>query len=207
MRPLIPFITLLLLSCNAHEDRSAQRTMTDSSVSSSNALSADSITAMKQAPDSNIYQSYIPFELRSWIKAEIPNAAIPSPLRWDNYWFTHYKKENSLVNYVTADFNCDGKKDHSLILSEKGQIVLYTFMATDKGYKKEKLEVYGKDNGEAIEIGLELLKPGTYEYLEGDKEPPPANIKCTAIQLVYFEKAAVTYYWDRGKFRSIQTGD
>jgi hypothetical protein len=206
MRFAFIIITATLVACNIPDDTKRSGISIDSSQQLT--VSADSVTSKKEkAIDSTIYRSYMPDELTAWLNKEFTGLAIPSPSRWDNYWFTQYKKDSSLVNYISGDYNCDGKKDHALIATENGTIVVYAFLATETGFKKERLETYGKDNGELIDIGLELLKPGKYEHLDGDKQPPPANIKCAAIQLVYFEKAAVTYYWEKGKFKSIQTGD
>jgi hypothetical protein len=208
MRLIFTILTTVLVACNVPDDTKRSDLNTDSSQQLANTASMDSVTSKKEKLiDSTIYHSYIPGELMTWLNKNLVGSDIPSPSRWDNYWFIQYKKDSSLVNYVSGDFNCDRKKDHALILTENGTIAVYAFLAGETGFKKERLETYGSDNGELIDIGLELLKPGKYEHLDGDNQPPPANIKCAAIQLVYFEKAAVTYYWEKGKFKSIQTGD
>jgi hypothetical protein len=67
----------------------------------------------------------------------------------------------------------------------------------------------GKDAGKQIKIGLDLLPPGNYQYIEpGSKvEPAPVKIKCNGVRILRFEESAETFYWEEGKFKSIPTGD
>src|SRR3982750_4296453 len=60
-----------------------------------------------------IYQKYAGEELLSYIEKTHPAWSLPNENMWYPQLFKKYKTYNSLVNYVSGDFDCDGKKDYA----------------------------------------------------------------------------------------------
>jgi hypothetical protein len=111
---------------------------------------------------------------------------------------------------VSGDFDCNGTKDYALLLKKSnGVLGVYAFLSTGSSFKSFEFMDLGKDAGEQIEIGLELLPPGEYNHIDADsdEDPPPLKIKCNSVQVLNFERAAETFYWEKGKLKSITTGD
>ncbi len=211
MKILTSIMLLGLIACGQCTTRSDSKTTLDTFQSKSSSH-PDKVNVIENSKlyDSSIYQSYINAQLKAYLGKAFPGWTLPALNRWDTLWFNQYMTDSSLANYVSGDFNCDSKKDYGLIIEDnKGIIVAYAFLSTRSSFQAFKLEEFGKDNGEQIEIGLEVLKPGEYNYIDPDSDnnPPPVKIKCEAVQVIGFEKSAETYYWDKGKLKSIMTGD
>jgi hypothetical protein len=167
--------------------------------------------AARTTYDSTIYQSYIDPGLKTYLEKEHPGWKWLAPNRWDTAWFNSYKTDSTLVSYVASDFNCDHRRDYAAILKDNtGAIGAYAFLATGShSFRTVALEGFGKDEGKLVEVGLEVLPEGEVDYVDpndGD-EPLSVKVKCKSIQVLYFEKAATTYYWDKGQLKSVVTGD
>jgi hypothetical protein len=216
MKTLTALILLALLSCKQQTTTGATKIIGDtktpgdtSPVPAKTSSGRGMIDTFDQRSN-NTYQRYIDQRLKSYLDTASGGWALPAPNRWDTVWFNLYHEDSSLVNYVSGDFDCNGIKDYALILKKaNGTIGAYAFLSMGSTFKSEEIIEFGKDTGQQIDIGLDLLPPGTYHYIEPDseKEPPPIKLKCNSIQVMYFERAAETYYWEKGKFKSITTGD
>lgn len=157
----------------------------------------------------DIYNKYIPATLLNYINQSLPNMKLPNPSAWEKYWFDMYRKEKSLVNFVAGDFNCDGRSDYALLLADqKNRIVPWAFLAKDSGFEKTKLDEFDHMTTGPIDVGLDLLEKGDVHHLsEGGEPAKPVKLRCEGVTIIFFEKAARSYYWENGKMRSIQTGD
>ncbi|MBO9681467.1 MAG: hypothetical protein J7502_02135, partial [Flavisolibacter sp.] len=158
----------------------------------------------------SIYELYIDPQLKTYLDKAFKGWTLPAPNRWDTVWFNQYKSDSTLVNYLSTDFDCNKKRDYALLFKNaSGVIVAYAFLSTGDTFNAVELMDFGKDTGEQIEVGLELLPPGDYNHIdpENEENPPPVKIKCSGIQVLNFERAAKTFYWEKGKLKSIITGD
>lgn len=209
MKVLYAVIALIMLSCNNSGNDSPDETKKDSgNVTKDSLPPVNDIPETDKQYDSSIYASYIPAALKDHLDKALPGWSIPAPAKWEKYWFNQYKKDSSLVNIVPGDFNCDGQKDYALILRKKKKaLAAYAFVSAANGFTKHELQDLGEEM-ELIGTGLELIRPSSVHHIgEGDEEPAPVQLKCDAVQIVWFEQAARTYYWNKNKFTYVQTGD
>jgi hypothetical protein len=158
--------------------------------------------------DSSFYSKYIPQPVLTLMEEKLPHWQLINPSKWDSFWFKQYQKDSSLVNYVPADFDCDGKEDYALLLANpKGEAAVWVLQSVGTSYQPFKLQdVETSEN--PIDVGIELIPKGKLDYIDLDDENTKSmRLKCPAIQMLFFERGAVTYYWDKNKFKSVQTGD
>jgi hypothetical protein len=158
--------------------------------------------------DSTIYNQFIPLNVRNLVKLKLPQWHLPNPNTWEAVWFDSYKKDSVLVNYVSADFNCDSKQDYALLLiNEKQEFAIWVLQSQNEDYKPIRLYDLG-NMGKPLEVGIEHFGKGALNYLDENAEDVKSiMLKCPAIQVMFFEKTAVTYYWENGKYNEVQTGD
>ena len=154
-------------------------------------------------------QLYINSRLIVYLDSAFKGWTLPAPNRWDTVWFNQYNSKGNFVNYVTGDFDCNKEKDYALLfLKGDGVLAAYAFLSSDKSFKSFQLIDFGKDTNGQIEFGLELMPPGKYNYIDPENDNAPSiKINCSAIQVLEFEKGAETFYWKKGKLKSIITGD
>ena len=165
----------------------------------------DTIPAYKSA----IYKSYLSPAVFKLLQEYLPEWKLPEPNSWDKFWFDQYKKETVLVNYISADFNGDHKKDYCLILkNSKNDYAVWVLQSNKKNYLPIKI-FQAKNTELPITMGLELVSKGKLNYLNLDNDGPPKTIDLqnAAIQVVFFEASAELYYWKNGKYLSVTTGD
>ena len=201
MKFLFALIAVALFSCNnSGNDKSTETTKDPDAVKKDTTPPINNIPETDRQYDSTIYASYIPAVLKDHLDKALPGWSIPAPAKWEKYWFNQYKKDSSLVNIVPADFNCDGQKDYALILhKKKNALAAYAFVSSANGFTKHELQELGEEM-ELIGTGLELIRPSSVHHIgEGDEEPAPVQLKCDAVQIVWFEQAARTYYWNKNK--------
>jgi hypothetical protein len=154
-----------------------------------------------------IYQNYVPGELRDFIYSRMGGWKLPQASDWQKRWWDEYKKDKTLVNYVSGDFNCDGKQDHSMILTdEKNNIGAWAFLANQNSFDTVKLDQF-ENPGNQIGAGLQILPKGKHAHLDMDNPNIKVEVKCEGITVIFFEKAARSYYFENGKLRWIQTAD
>ncbi|HSU29233.1 MAG TPA: hypothetical protein VLJ68_12690 [Chitinophagaceae bacterium] len=152
----------------------------------------------------DVYSKYLPPTFRAYVTDYVTGWTIPKENAWEKYWWDQYKKDKSLVNYVSGDFNCDNKTDYSMILTDpRGAVAAWVFMAKGNDFEKTMLEQADIEEG-PIAIGIDLLKKGKQGDMITNKT---ADIKCDGVSIVFFERAQHSYYWEKGKFKMIQTGD
>jgi hypothetical protein len=193
MKYIPVLFTLFLFACGQN---SSEKNTPDTAISSN-------------IPPIAIYDQYLPQALVSYVQQSLPEWKLPDPTAWEKYWFDEYKKEKSLVNFITSDFNCDNVADHALILlNQKGDIGVWAFLARDGSFEKTKLDQFENLSGGPIGAGLLILEKGEHSYLgpEGEIEKP-VKVNCEGVTVIFFEKAARSYYWENGKVKAIQTGD
>ena len=159
---------------------------------------------------STSYTNYLTDSFENYISNQFKEWILPESTAWETLWWNQYRTDSSLVGYIPADFNCDGKQDLAMILSNKkdsNTVAAWAFIASNNSFQPHKLYEYKRTNG-FIPVGLQLRKPGNLRYLDSSGGGPhQMQLKCDAVQVLYFETAARTYYWKNGKFSYVQTGD
>ena len=216
---LVLIIPLAILACNNNKKDAAA---TDHNTDTAGNLPPKKDSIKQNEPidtpynaqsfkyDSTIYNDYVPAEIRAWLKTNLSAWTIPRPDEWDNLRFQSYKNPNSLVNYLSGDFNGDKKTDYALLLEDQQKhITAWVVQSGKQGFSAIKLEDYGKFDGH-IGVGLSLVEPGTdLNHVDPDtNQPEPmVTLKFPGIQIEYFEVAASTYYWKNGKYHNVIVGD
>lgn len=197
-------LAIVLFACgqNTTEKKTTTDTVAMQPAPGDTSVSTDTL-------ESSIYDRYLPPALMSYIRQSLPEWTLPDPAAWEKYWFDEYKKDKSLVNFISADFNCDTAADHALILvNKKGDIGAWAFLAKDGSFEKNKLDEFENLSGGPIGAGLMVLEKGKHGYIGADGEiEKPVSVKCEGVTVIFFEKAARSYYWEKGKVKAIQTGD
>lgn len=158
--------------------------------------------------DSSIYARFLSQQVLDLLKQKLPDWQFMNPNEWESFWFEHYRKDSALVNYVPADFNCDSKKDYAFLLkNSKGELAVWILQSNGGGYNTFKIHEIETDR-KPIDVGIELVEKGKVEYIDLNAESIKSiNLKCSAVQVLFFERGAVTFYWSKDKFESVQTGD
>lgn len=204
MRYLVFLLIICFTACGENKDQKEGSNSTDTLKQST--IDTTKKTELTPLSSLKVYSSYIPESVNNYITTSLPDWSLPDPESWDKYWWDYYKKEKTLVNFISGDFNCDHKTDHALILTDKkGNTGAWALLAKDSSYESAKLEQIDKEPG-MIGIGLEILEKGKQGDLNGDK-PRTVNVKCEGVTIVFFEKAAHSWYWEKGKLKMIQTAD
>ena len=193
MKTLIAIISLGLFSCG-QSIPADQKVISDSINKNIKHISGQTIL-------NNRLKKYLDTAFSGW--------TFPAANRWDTAWFNQYKNNGNLVNYVRGDFDCNKEQDYALLFKKgDGALVTYAFLSADKSFKKFELFDFGKDTNGQIDFGLELIPPGQINYIDPESEDAPCVlIKCNAVQVLSFEKGAETFYWEKGKLKSVSTGD
>ncbi|HEX8332100.1 MAG TPA: hypothetical protein VF622_05730 [Segetibacter sp.] len=211
MKTLIALLVFGFFSCGQDVSTADNKTIDDTTENANKqSVSNTSPSVNSDRYSSGIFEQYIDPQLKAYLDNTFKGWTLPAPNRWDTVWFNQYKSDSTLVNYISGDFDCNGMKDYALLFKKaNGVLAAYAFLSTDNLFKAAELVDLGKDEGEHIEIGLELLPPGKYNHIDpvSDEDPPPVTIKCNSVQVLNFERAAETFYWEKGKFKSITTGD
>jgi hypothetical protein len=211
MKTLTALLIFGLLSCRQSTTTGNAKAIDNSSqIVLVSAGSSNGISQKGDNDSSKIYDKYIDRGLRAYMDTAFTDWTLPPTNRWDTVYFNLYQGDSSLVNYVSGDFDCNGMKDFVLVLQKRtGVLGVYAFLSTGSSFKPAEIMDLGKDTGEQIAIGLDLLPPGNYQYLEpgSEVEAPPIKIRCNGIRVLHFENTAETFYWEKGKFKSIPTGD
>lgn len=170
-------------------------------------LSVNQVRAQTSRPIDGVYNKYISPTVLSLITQKLPEWRLPAPSSWEVYW-DQYKKDSTLVNYVSSDFNGDLKPDYAFILKNSKKIfAVWVLQSKGKNYQAIKLYQLTQDQL-PLEIGIELLPKGDLNYLNLEQDKfGHVKLRNSAIQVVFFEQAAEAYYWEKDKYRSVTTGD
>lgn len=205
---LLAIGVVLLTACSQNQPKHTQKQDTAKHA----VIPKHTITSKKDtfpAYTADVYKPYITKKVDSLINRLLPGWSIPNPNTWENLWFNEYKKDSVLVNYIPADFNGDAQTDYALILkSGQHKYAVWVLQSDGDHYKAIKLHETPYKTI-PIDMGIEPIAKGKLNYIDfdSDKEPTPIDLKNTAIQIVYFEQSAETYYWQGGKYLSVTTGD
>jgi hypothetical protein len=212
MPVLIAIVLLSWLACKQTPTQSSQsRPKADTT---SKAIPHQTQTTVEKdtipAYTTAIYKAYIPEVVYALLEEKLPGWRLPSPNTWEKYWFHAYKKENALVDYVSADFNGDSKPDYALLLkNEQHAFIIWVLQSDSNDYKAIELTEVTEATL-PLNTGLELINKSKLNHLsmdEGADNIKTIDLKHPAIQVSYFEASAETYYWKDGKFQSVTTGD
>lgn len=201
---LIPLIIIFLFGCGDNKESKENKNPADTSA-------VQTTTESNQKTDTvasplTVYKNHIPEPVINYINTALTDWSLPSPESWEKYWWDQYKKEKTLVNFISGDFNCDQKIDYAVVLRDKDSTTgAWVLMAKDSSYTRANLEMISKEPG-FIGIGLELMQKGKQADLNGD-HPKTINAKCEGVTIVFFEKAAHSWYWEKGKWKMIYTAD
>lgn len=122
-----------------------------------------------------------------------------------DYFIVPKRKEYPNYPYITmGDFNADGKPDTAAVIRNdtrtEFQIAILTGTKDLIFWKEDILD------DAAIHT---LVKPGQIEGMDGDNIEKIKKVKTKGDGIVvdYFEKASFVLYWDKGRFKRIQTSD
>ncbi|MGV3588716.1 MAG: hypothetical protein ACO1OF_17055 [Adhaeribacter sp.] len=165
--------------------------------------------AQKRYSLDEIYQKYISTELLLYIEKKHPTWSIPNENMWYPQLFNKYKTDSSLVNYITGDFDCNGKKDQALIVDKgKNSLSAVIFLKVGNSFETVKLTEIGAAD-EKIEFVLTLYKPGRYNIIDPDLSPSDLNtvdFKCNGVGIGKFkelyEGGNDVFYWNRNQLQS-----
>lgn len=148
----------------------------------------------------------LPSEIETWLDQQY------SSWEWvNNYVIFEYTHPDDLRDYpfnpncINGDFNDDGQKDYVVQIAQDDSLhskhLFIAFLATEKGFKHHILET----NPGYRDHYLWLSKKGTtdYDYDSQSEFTFPTD----AITIVIWEKAAISYLFQNGKFVSIVTAD
>ena len=157
---------------------------------------------------SEVYKKYIPDSILQLVATRLPEWKLPLPDSWERFWFKEYKKDTVLVNYISADFNGDGRKDYAFILNDaKREFATWVLQSKNGDYELIKLNSIKTVNGKT-DMGLQIIPKGKLNYIDFDSDNDKyVMLKFPAIQVEFFEQSAETYYWQNGKYKSVTTGD
>lgn len=139
---------------------------------------------------------------------------LPDLSRWDAYWREQYTESTGDLRHRTGDLDGDGALDHALLLSRKDTTrrdSAYALVVQFGNQRDTLLEVapwMGSEGG--IGVGITLEPPGELGHLggeEGGESEGSVQVVQPAVTLEYFERASVTWYWEKGAFHKVWTGD
>jgi hypothetical protein len=166
--------------------------------------------AQKKYSLDEIYQRYVSEDLLAYLEKTHPAWSVPNQHLWYPQLFNSYKTDSTLVNYVNGDFDCNGKKDHAMILDNGlNRLTTVAFLAEAGGFKTVELTQLSPLEGNKIDFVLSVYKPGRYNITDPDldpSDPKVVNFKCTGVGIGVFkelyEESDDVFYWDRNQLRS-----
>lgn len=122
----------------------------------------------------------------------------------------YFKKSDAELNLVQGDFDGNGRQDYALQIEYGVEFdsggrahPKIHFVALIQRAGKFKLHIVDADGGGRDFIAIWKKGEQGYSY-ETQSRFIFAN---DAVEAVFFEKAAVSYVFEKGKFRAIVTGD
>jgi len=135
-------------------------------------------------------QKILKTKFRSWKMANVPDEIKD-----------YYKRERAfeLANLIKGDWNGDGKTDYAILLDNKANVerrIILVLMKAKRSYKS-----YFLDGSDCIMSAKKGQKD--YSFDTGKN----FRYKNDAIFNYIWEKAGVTYVWEKGKFGIITTSD
>ncbi len=140
---------------------------------------------------------------------------LPPIDRWDPYWLEQYKTDSTGdLRMRHADLDGDGTQDHAMFLCRTDTTrrdSAYAVVVSFGNGRDTLLESYSwaEEQG-GIGMGLALEPSGPLNHLGGEdeeSEPSTVQLKYPAVTVIFFEKASITWFWDKGSFQQVWTGD
>jgi hypothetical protein len=125
----------------------------------------------------------------------------------------HFAKRSPSV--VRADFDGDGHLDYAVLLKNKNKksgVAKFVILLCSesehckKAFDEDITSYAGEVFIKTVPIGRRVSQT---EAIDTKDYPPPVRLSSTGIEMTYFEKAKVVYYWNtkHKKIETIQTGD
>jgi len=118
---------------------------------------------------------------------------------------------------VIGDFNGDGSTDVIVQGHNRQADLTLCIMRHNRGYRVVRVQTgtLTDPKKEWYDVGTNEREYGMWIYLtvvsehtiKSEFEPRLLRLTTDAIELVYWEKASVIYYYRRGSFHQYQTGD
>jgi len=200
MFKILALVLLGLASCQPVQNGDESIPIEKSVVMTMDSVTTDSV----QKPYSldEIYQNYISKELLLYLEKNHPGWSVPNQNKWHPQLFAKYKTATSLVNYIRADFDCNGKPDEVLIIGKGANVLAaVAFLAVADSFKTTELTELGAA-GEKIEFVLTLYKRGTYKISDPDlkaSDSKTVTFTCSGAGIGLFnelyEGGNDVYYW------------
>jgi hypothetical protein len=202
MRSLSLLFLIVLFACNqqkGNKEIAKSDTLVSASTPATNNRYVDTM-------DVTVYNSYLDEPLKNYLSVHMKDWSLIPRQSWEAYWWDQYRKDKSLVSYISGDFNCDNRIDHAMILSDTAHnYSVWVFLAHENDFTATQLDNFERETG-PVGIGLEIFSKGKQNTIQGNKISS-VNIKCEGVTIIFFEKAAQSYYWDNGRVKMLQTGD
>jgi hypothetical protein len=205
MKKIIIILTLALCSCGEAGTRNDKIEQDTVLASMDSLLKKDGPTYSMD----EIYENFLSPRLQDHLARAHPLWSVPNQNKWYPKLFDKYKTDSSLVNYISADFNCDGTKDYALLLDKgKGMLAVVAFLSKNDSLTTVQLTEFKQDEGDKINYALTLFRAGKYNTSDPDLAPNErhVNLKCAAIGIGYFkelyEGGNDVFYWENGELRS-----
>jgi hypothetical protein len=109
--------------------------------------------------------------------------------------------------FAAGHFQSSSKLSHALLLVPQshptgGYKLIVITAAAEDGFHSEILE--SNDTGSNSGMVIARVSPGKQSAFEGSKT---IHLGLDSISVQWLEKAAVLYYWSKGKFRTLNTSD
>ncbi len=123
----------------------------------------------------------------------------------------HYRESNSSV--VRADFNGDGILDYALMLkygkSPTAKFVVLFCSGDSTCRKVYELDVTGYSDSVYLKPVPVGSRASQTDAIDTKDSPAPVKLRSTGIEVTYFGKAKVVYYWNKKhrKIEAVQTED
>lgn len=166
------------------------------------------VVSQKCAPEPRIHQ-----QLSKSLDIKFPRWRLPKPSKKLLDFYDPYKK-CYLPNFVWGDYDGNGKKDYALkIITDTPSEMIYHIACLDRGETYEIFILSTKRPYKFPDGHIEYWSQLLWPHQKGesidcyDCEISPIRLKTDAVELVYPEKAAVMYIFEKGTFKEIVTGD
>ena len=208
MRKILLIVTFGLVACGQSKLESiSSEASTKNTISEALPLKKNYLDSIPPF-DKSVYNQHIDKSTLLLIKHQLPNWELPDPSNWQRFWFKEFMKNGGLVNYISGDFNCDNINDYCILLQNADkEFAVWVLQSQQDTFSAIKLSDIGKPITQ-LEIGLEVVPTGPLFYIDFQNDnPKQIDLKCPGIQIISFEKAASTYYWKDGNYKSVVTGD
>jgi hypothetical protein len=122
----------------------------------------------------------------------------------------HFAKRSPSV--VRVDFDGDGHIDYAVLLkNKKSGVAKFVILLCPEN--KHCKKAYDEDISNAGEVFVKAVPIGRRvsqtEAIDTKNYPSPVRLSSTGVEVTYFEKAKVVYYWNtkHKKIETIQTED